>query len=125
MAAETGVLTERIRSQTLDEGEWELLHAAAADTDSKALLSYGGDGTTPNVAEIERECARTVRRHGRLDLLVVDYLGLMHGTLGQRGSAADRQTEVAHDVSDLQGLADGLQTSGCDRRAVDPGVRTA
>jgi replicative DNA helicase len=109
LAAETGLLTEKIR-QTLDPSDIDLLRAVAADADRKALLSFGGDGTTPSVAEIERGCATVVWRHGHLDLLVVDYLGLMDGALQQRASG-DRQAEVARVVAELQELATRLKAA--------------
>ncbi|MEV8434934.1 DnaB-like helicase C-terminal domain-containing protein [Streptomyces chartreusis] len=110
LAAETGVLTERIRRRTLDAAERDLLYGVAADADSRGLLSFGGDGTTPGVAEIELRCATVARRHGRLDLLVVDYLGLMNGALQQRASG-DRQEEVVQIVADLQELATRLNAA--------------
>lgn len=111
LAAESGVLTEKILWRRLAEDEVALLRATATAIDNRALLSYGGDGTIPTVADIERNCARMVDRHGRLDLLVVDYLGLMRGALGQRGSADTRQTEVAHIVAGLQELAGRLHAA--------------
>jgi len=110
LAAETGVPTEKIRRRTLDPSELDLLHAVAAEADSKALLSFGGDGTTPAVAETERRCAAVVGRHGRLDFLVVDYLGLMDGALLQCASG-DRKKEVAGVVTDLQELATRLEAA--------------
>ncbi|MDW8478397.1 DnaB-like helicase C-terminal domain-containing protein [Streptomyces scabiei] len=110
LAAETGVLTEKMRRRTLDPSDFALLRAFAADADSQVLLSFGGDGTTPGVAEIERGCATVVGRHGHLDLLVVDYLGLMDGALQQRASG-DRQKEVASVVADLQQLATRLKAA--------------
>jgi replicative DNA helicase len=110
LAAESGVLTEKIRRRTLDSSEMDLLRAVAAEADRKALLSLGGDGTTPGVAEIERGCATVVGRHGHLDLLVVDYLGLMDGALQQRASG-DRKKEVASVVAALHELATRLKVA--------------
>ncbi|MER6562763.1 DnaB-like helicase C-terminal domain-containing protein [Streptomyces sp. NPDC001027] len=110
LAAETGVLTERIRRRDLDPAERDLLRAAAEDADRNALLSFGGDGTTPTVADIGRSCDTVVGRHGHLDLLVVDYLGLMRGALQQRASG-DRPDEVARVVADLHELATRLEAA--------------
>ncbi|MFJ9675393.1 DnaB-like helicase C-terminal domain-containing protein [Streptomyces sp. NPDC101221] len=107
LAAETGVLTEKLRRGTLDSSDFALLHAFDAENDNKALLSFGGDGTTPSVAQIEQQCDTVTGRLGYLGLLVVDYLGLMHGALHQR-AAGDRQDEVASVVADLQRLATRL-----------------
>ncbi|WP_031173992.1 DnaB-like helicase C-terminal domain-containing protein [Streptomyces durhamensis] len=109
LAAETGVLTERIRRRTLDPSDRGLIHAFA-DAARKAQLSFGGEGSTPSVAEIERQCATVVGRDGHLDLLVVDYLGLMDGALQQRVSG-DRRKEIAHVVADLQELATRLKAA--------------
>lgn len=109
LAAETGVLTERIRRRTLDPSDRALIHAFA-DAARKAQLSFGGDGTTPSVAEIERQCATVGGRDCHLDLLVVDYLGLMHGALQQRASGG-RRKEVAHVVADLQELSTRLKAA--------------
>ncbi|MFJ8062654.1 DnaB-like helicase C-terminal domain-containing protein [Streptomyces sp. NPDC096142] len=94
----------------LEPAERDLLHAVGDDAGNRALLSFGGDGTTRSAAEIELQCATVVGRHGRLDLLVVDYLGLMNGALQQRASG-DRQEEVAMVVADLQELATRLDAA--------------
>ncbi|MDO0911151.1 DnaB-like helicase C-terminal domain-containing protein [Streptomyces sp. DT2A-34] len=110
LAAESGVPTRKISSRQLSPEEFELLRETARELDTAALLSFGGDRSTPAVADIERECARMVERHGRLDLVVVDYLGLMEGTLQQR-ALRDRQGEVAAVVAALDDLADRLQAA--------------
>jgi replicative DNA helicase len=110
LAAETGVLTEKIRRRSLEPAERDLLHTVVENAETRALLSFGGDGTTPSVAEIELQCVTVAGRHGRLDLLVVDYLGLMDGALQQRASG-DRQKEVAMVVADLQELATRLNAA--------------
>ncbi len=104
------MFTERIRRRTLNPAERDLVRAVAADVSSRTPLSFGGDGTTPDVAEIELQCATVAARHGRLDLVVVDYLGLMRGAL-QRRASGDRQAEIAQVVADLQELATRLNAA--------------
>lgn len=102
MAAESGLPTERIRRRTLEAAEQDVLSATGHELRT-APLHFGGDCTIPTVPDIERECAATLNLRGRLDLIVVDYLGLM--SRARPGTPVDRPTEVAEIVAGLAGLA--------------------
>ncbi|MER6047241.1 DnaB-like helicase C-terminal domain-containing protein [Streptomyces sp. NPDC056149] len=110
IAAEAGLLTAKVARHGLEDSERDKIREFSARIrDCGNLLTLGGDSTTPAVSDIERECAPMLARHGRLDLLVVDYLGLMQGPRGYRGM--DRQEEIAATVTELHELASRLQAA--------------
>ncbi|WP_189492769.1 DnaB-like helicase C-terminal domain-containing protein [Streptomyces antnestii] len=106
MAAESGLSSDRIL-RGLPEHERERVRGAAEDLDRRrAPLDLGGDGSIPAVSDIAAECERASRRYGRLDLVVVDYLGLIDRSgPGLSPHSHDRAVEVAAIVEALQKLA--------------------
>lgn len=95
LAAESGLPTSKVRHRNLDEAERVLLDHAM-EPFLKAPLHFGGDGSTPRVPDIAQQCAAVQEQQGALDLLVVDYLGLIEGA---------RRTSRGHEIGKiLQGL---------------------
>ncbi|MFF4950562.1 DnaB-like helicase C-terminal domain-containing protein [Streptomyces chattanoogensis] len=110
IAAETGLLTAKLTNHDLEDNERDKIRDFGARLrDRLDLLTLGGDSTTPAVSDIERDCAPMLARHGRLDLLVVDYLGLMRGP--RRHPRVGRHDEIAAVVTELHELAGRLQTA--------------
>ncbi|MGW1976509.1 DnaB-like helicase C-terminal domain-containing protein [Streptomyces sp. NPDC001889] len=106
ISAETGLLTEKVRRRELDDAEKERIHAFSSHS---RPLFLGGDSSTPTVADIERSCEPALQRHGRLDLLVVDYLGLVEQDV--RTPTAGREAEMARIVAGLHELAGRLEAA--------------
>ncbi|MFF9569907.1 DnaB-like helicase C-terminal domain-containing protein [Streptomyces sp. NPDC014685] len=106
MAAESGVPGELIGYRTCSEDHLQKLRATALELDRRqAPLDLGGDGSVPTVDDIAAECERAYRRYGRLDLVVVDYLGLMRSASHVGSRLTDRHAEIAGIVLALQDVA--------------------
>ena len=77
---------------------------AASDkiNQSKIFIDSNTDVT---VGEILSKCRRLKSSEGRLDLVMIDYIQLMHGDSDGKGSAENRQQEVANITRGLKNLA--------------------
>lgn len=99
MAGEARVDLARLRHGTVVEKDWPRLHEAMGRLADLPL--HIEDDPTATVGRIRSVCRRYRRKHGRLDLVVVDYLGLM--TPQQKGE--NRQNDVAEMSRGLKVLA--------------------
>ena len=72
LSSEAGIKSEKLRTGELDEDEWTRL-AQAGDSHSKADI-YFDETTSITVPEMKAK----LRRMKKVDLVVIDYLGLMH-----------------------------------------------
>lgn len=81
----------------------QLLADLAAEVPERFVIDDTGGQT---VAHIEQSARATRRTHGRLDLIVVDYLQLVHGS-GRRGD--NRVHEVSEITADLKAVAKRLR----------------
>lgn len=97
-----GVAGERVRSGFLGEEDWPKLgHALGRLAEAPIYID-----DTPNLSIMElRARARRMRAECGVELLVVDYLQLMHG----RGRAENRQQEIAEISRSLKALARELE----------------
>jgi replicative DNA helicase len=89
--------SQRLRTGRLTEGDFSKLSSAANVLYKKPI--YVDDSAGLTVTEIRAKSRRLKRRHG-LGLVVVDYLQLMHGTVGE-----NRQQEIAIISRSLKNLA--------------------
>ena len=72
LSSEAGIKSEKLRTGELDADEWTRL-AQAGDNLSKANI-YLDETSTITVPEMKAK----LRRMKRVDLVIIDYLGLMH-----------------------------------------------
>lgn len=72
LSSEAGIKSEKLRTGELDVDEWKRL-AQAGDNLSKANI-YLDETSTITVPEMKAK----LRRMKRVDLVIIDYLGLMH-----------------------------------------------
>ena len=72
LSSEAGIKSEKLRTGELDEDEWTRL-AQAGDSLSKADI-YFDETSSITVPEMKAK----LRRMKKVDLVVIDYLGLMH-----------------------------------------------
>lgn len=104
LAALSGIPLTRIMGGYILESEWSRL------TEAIGLLGQSGmsvdDVATRTVTDIRRGCRRIIAEHGRLDLVVVDYIQLMSSDLARKG--ATRTEELADMSRRLKLLADEL-----------------
>jgi replicative DNA helicase len=90
-----------LRNGALDDRGWEKITGAATKM-FKAPM-YIDDSSVVNVTDIRAKCRRLRRSH-QLDLVVIDYLQLMHG-----GNRENRQQEIAEISRSLKNLAAELK----------------
>jgi len=84
----------------------EIARIFAANKELAEADIYIDDNSTITPAEIMSKCMRLKRERGALDLVMVDYLGLMSGSAGRRES---RQVEVADNSRFMKILAKELE----------------
>ena len=76
LAQETGINSQRLRSGKLQDGEWPILTNAV---EHFAALKLKMDDTTPlSMASLRAKCVQW-RSQGKLDVVIVDYAGLLDG----------------------------------------------
>lgn len=102
LCCESGVATERVRTGFLTDQDWPKISQALARLSQVNI--YIDD--TPNIAIMDlRARARRMKAECGIDLLIVDYLQLMHS----RGHAESRQQEIAEISRSLKSLARELE----------------
>lgn len=83
MARAGSVNTQTLRDGDLTKEDWNQLSIALGKLNDKGLF-IDDDPTTATVAQMRRKAIRVKRKHGKLDLIVIDYLQLMRGEGGNR-----------------------------------------
>lgn len=102
LCSEAGVPSERMRSGFLTDQDWPNISRALGQLSEVRL--YIDD--TPNIAIMDlRARARRMKAETGIDMLIVDYLQLMH----TRGRAESRQQEIAEISRSLKALSRELE----------------
>jgi len=102
LSMDAGVDQQRLRTGHINDDEWERISESVARL-SQANI-YIDD--TPGITLIEmRSKARRLMMERGFDLLVVDYLQLMHGSGGGRSGHENRVQEISEISRGLKGLA--------------------
>lgn len=101
ISTETGVDSQKLRLGNLDEHEWNLFVEATNSLSS--LRMFLDDTPGLSVLQLRTKCRRLYREHG-LDLVIVDYLQLMSGNIGNRISD-NRVQEISYISRGLKELA--------------------
>lgn len=83
MARAGAVNTQTLREGKLTEEDWNRMTVALGKLNDKGLI-IDDDSTTATVSQMRRKAIRVQRKHGKLDLIVIDYLQLMRGEGGNR-----------------------------------------
>ena len=83
MARAGTVNTQALREGNLTEEDWNRMTVALGKLNDKGLV-IDDDSTTATVSQMRRKAIRVQRKHGKLDLIVIDYLQLMRGEGGNR-----------------------------------------
>ena len=99
LSSEAGIKSEKLRTGELDDDEWTRL-AQAGDALSKANI-YFDETSSITVPEMKAK----LRRMKQLDLVVVDYLGLMKSAR----STENRVQEVSEITRNLKIMAKALK----------------
>ena len=100
LAAQSGISLRRLRDGKLDDSAWEQLTEALRTVQHWPLTIDDSPALTP--AELHQRARRVARRHGgRLGLIMVDYLQLLHAP----AHAGNRTQEIAEVSRALKALA--------------------
>jgi replicative DNA helicase len=91
--------SQKLRTGQLAESHWQRVARAAGELFEAPV--YIDDSSALTVTDIRAKCRRLKRQHG-LDLVVVDYLQLMHGSSRR---SENRQQEIADISRGLKNLA--------------------
>ena len=104
----TGKLDQqRMRSGRLEEEDWPRLTHAIQKLNNAQVFIDETPGLSP--IELRSRARRLARQHGKLGLVIVDYLQLMVGSNKDQGKPENRATEVAEISRSLKGLAKELK----------------
>ena len=101
LSMKTGIDSHRLRLGDIYEDEWPIMMEAANDLSQTSIFIDDTPGQT--ATEIRSKARRLYAEHG-LDMIIIDYMQLMHG---QRKSE-NRQQEISHISRSLKELAKEL-----------------
>jgi replicative DNA helicase len=102
LAAEAKLDWRRMSQGSLQRNDWDkIMHHA--DRISRARI-WLDDNFVLSPIELRSKCRKVKREHGALDLVVVDYLQLMHSP-----GASSREQEIATISRSLKGIAKELE----------------
>ncbi|MCR4877575.1 MAG: replicative DNA helicase [Clostridiales bacterium] len=98
LCSEARVDMQRVRKGTLEDADWMKLAKALGPISNAPMYLDDTSGITPSL--LRSRCRRLMMDHG-LDLVLIDYLGLMRGD----GRTESRQLEVAEISRQLKAMA--------------------
>ena len=98
LCGQARVNMQKVRKGTLEDAEWTALAKALGPISNAPLYLDDTAALTPS--QLRSRCRRLMMEHG-LDLVLVDYLGLMHAD----GRSESRQLEVAEISRQLKAIA--------------------
>ena len=105
LASMSGVSLASIKSGRLERGEQDVSRLLnATNVIGSTMHLFGNDNPNVKPAEVRSQCRRIKNQTG-LDLVVIDYIGLMEG---DRGAVEGRQNEVASITRALKIMAKEL-----------------
>ena len=99
LCSEAKVDMQRVRKGLLADEDWLKLARALGPISNAPLYLDDTAGLTPS--QLRSRCRRLKAEKGRLDLVIVDYIGLMHSD----GRVENRQLEVAEISRQMKALA--------------------
>ena len=98
LCSEARVNMQKVRKGILEDGEWTKLAKALGPISNAPLYLDDTSSLTPS--QLRSRCRRLMMDHG-LDLVLVDYLGLIHGD----GRTESRNLEVSEISRQLKSIA--------------------
>ena len=104
LCSEGRVEAENLKTGRLSDSDWAKV-ATTMGVLSEAPI-YIDDSAQTTVLDVRSKCQRLLRKEGRLGVIVIDYIQLMHGPRG----AESRQVEVSEISRGLKILARDLNT---------------
>jgi replicative DNA helicase len=105
ISMETHIPSDKIRKGNLEQYEYQILTSKIDNLKSASI--FIDDTPAINVFELRSKCRRLKQQHD-IQLVVIDYLQLMSGTVDGKGGG-NREQEISQISRSLKGLAKELQ----------------
>jgi len=103
ISGETEVEQEKIRKGNLEEWEWQQIHSKIGRLEQAPLII--DDTPALNIFEFRAKCRRLKSQHD-IQLIIIDYLQLMHGK--SDGKGGNREQEIGSISRALKSVAKEL-----------------
>jgi replicative DNA helicase len=103
ISGETQIEQEMIRKGTLEEWEWQQIHSKVGRLEQAPLII--DDTPALNIFEFRAKCRRLKSQHD-IQLIIIDYLQLMHGKADGKGG--NREQEIGSISRALKSVAKEL-----------------
>ena len=103
ISAETGLISEKLRTGKLESHEWEQLNVKVGDLEKAPL--YIDDSPSLSIFDLRAKARRLSSKHD-IQLIIVDYLQLM--TTGTTSKTGNREQEISSISRNLKALAKEL-----------------
>lgn len=102
LSMETGIDTNRLRNRNIHSDEWVIVMEAANQISH--LPIFIDDTSGVSIDYIRREARRLYSEQG-LDLIMIDYIGLMSGPTGNKTTSENRNQELGYISRNLKAMA--------------------
>ncbi len=99
LAAESGIDVGRIRLGQLNEAQEQKLMVATGEL--HPLEIYIDDSPVVTISQLQAKLRRLKQQLGRLDLVIIDYLQLMHGSSRYRDNRVQEVSEISRGLKML------------------------
>src|SRR6201989_850990 len=103
ISGETQIEQEKIRKGNLEEWEWQQIHSKVGRLEQAPLII--DDTPALNIFEFRAKCRRLKSQHD-IQLIIIDYLQLMHGKADGKGG--NREQEIGSISRALKSVAKEL-----------------
>src|SRR6201985_900675 len=105
ISGETEIEQEKIRKGRLEQWEWEQIHSKIGRLEAAPLII--DDTPALNIFEFRAKCRRLKSQHD-IQLIIVDYLQLMHGKAADAKGGGNREQEIGSISRALKSVAKEL-----------------
>jgi replicative DNA helicase len=102
ISMDTGIDTNRLRTRNIHPEEWSMIMEVANLIADMPLFIDDTSGV--GIDYIRREARRLYAEQG-LDLIVIDYIGLMSGPVGNKANSENRNHELGYISRNLKAMA--------------------
>ncbi len=106
ISGETEIEQEKIRKGNLAEWEWQQLHSKIGKLSEAPLLI--DDTPALNIFEFRAKCRRLKSQYD-IQMIIIDYLQLMHGKAEGMGGGGNREQEIGSISRALKSVAKELE----------------
>ncbi len=97
LSAESNIDSARLRTGDLSSNEWQRL-SVASDRLQKLNMLFDDSGTV-KVTDLRQKC-RKLKQEGRLDIVVIDYLQLLSGSIPQ-SNRVQEVSEISRTLKEM------------------------